>query len=65
MNTWWLAIGFGAVGAGIGVAAASGAGMPGQQPIWALESGLLFAILGAILGGFTDVVKAINESRRP
>ena len=63
--SWWFAIAFGAAGAGIGTAAASGAGMPSQQPIWALEAGLLFAILGAILGGVADVVKAINETRRP
>jgi len=62
--SWWFAGTFGAAGAGIGTAAASWAGMPGQQPIWALEAGLLFAILGAILGGVSDVVKAINESRR-
>ena len=64
MRAWGYAVTFGAIGAGLGVVAASGAGVTSAQPLWALSGGAWLAILGAILGGAADIVQAIGESTR-
>jgi hypothetical protein len=64
MVSWVLALALGALGAGLGAWAASGAGVTSAQPLWALSGGAWFAILGAVLGGVIDVVQAIKASAK-
>jgi hypothetical protein len=63
MWSWILALVLGLVGAGLGAVAASGAGVTSLQPVWALSGGGWFAILGAVLGGSRDIVRAIEQTR--
>jgi hypothetical protein len=63
MRSSILALVLGSVGAGLGAVASWGAGVISLQPIWALSGGASFAILGAVLGGCRDIVRAIEQTR--
>ena len=66
MRGWIMTLVLGLVGAGLGAVAASGAGVTSLQPVWALSGGAWFGILGAVLGGTGDIVRAIEmRDRRP
>jgi hypothetical protein len=56
-------IGLGAIGAGLGAWAASGAGLTSQQPIWAMVGGIGMGILGAVIAGTALIVRAIETPR--
>jgi len=62
MNAWPLTVLFGAIGAALGAWAASGAGVTSAQPLWALSGGAWAAILGAVLGGAMDIVRAVRDT---
>jgi hypothetical protein len=58
-----MAVAFGLIGAAAGSWAAHGAGINSQQPLWAFSGAAWLAILGAIMGGASDIVRAIGERR--
>ena len=61
MKAWLLAVLFGVAGGVLGSSVAFGSGVSGQQPIWTLVGVGLFALLGAVLGGVSDIVDAIKR----
>ena len=63
MRAWILAFGFGLTGVVLGTFATHAAGVNSQQPLWCLAGGVWFAILGAVLGGTSDIVEAIRSSK--
>jgi len=62
MLAWTCASIFGIIGAVLGKVAADGAGVTSASPLWALSGGAWCAILGAILGGTSDIVRAIAQT---
>jgi hypothetical protein len=64
MRAWVFSAVFAAIGAALGTVAASGAGVTSAQPLWALSGGAWLAILGAVLGGTADILRAVTEAGR-
>lgn len=61
MKAWFMAVVFSFVGGVLGSLVASGSGLNSQTPIWSLVGAGLFAIVGAVLGGVSDIVDAIKR----
>jgi hypothetical protein len=60
MFSFSFAVFFGVIGSVVGKMASNGAGKV-NEPLWMLGFGVLFAILGAILGGSLDIVNVIKD----
>ena len=60
MLAWGFAIFLGVIGTVLGKIVSTGAGKA-NEPLWMLGFGVLFAILGAVLGGSMDIVFVIKD----
>lgn len=60
MFAFSLAVFLGVIGSVLGKIVSSGAGKA-NEPLWMLGFGVLFGILGAILGGSLDIVNIIKD----